>query len=252
MKLHFEKTPRITPSNASTALVDLSLDYVAMCGEGANSRADIIFRKRKENVSMPKTFEELLAALQPEQADLVTKHIAGVEAAKDTVIKGLNEKVETLNGTVETLQKSKPVPADEDVMKSLSPEVQAVFKKQQETIASLMAAQADELAKTRFEKIKAIPCEEATLKEVLKTASPAVYSVLEKAATAITEGLQTAKGRNSDPAFVGTSANDQYDKLEKSARAIMATDSSLSFEQAFTQACIADPDAYGKYVEGVK
>ena len=83
MKLHYSKTPQITPSNAETALVDLSLSAVALCGAGANSRADIILTKGKECKAMPKTFDELLAAMQPEQAEVLKKHIGTIEAAKD-------------------------------------------------------------------------------------------------------------------------------------------------------------------------
>ena len=190
--LHYDKTRRITPSNAQTALVDLSLDAVALCNEGANSRADIIFTKRKESVSMPTNFEELLKALQPEQAGIVTKHIAGVEAAKDAEIGKLNGQIKDLTaektkleGQVAELTKNQKPAAEEDVLKSLSPELQAMFKKQQETISSLVADKAEELAKSRFEKCKAIPCEEAQLKDVLKSASPAVVSILEAAAAAI-------------------------------------------------------------------
>lgn len=258
-KLHYDKTRQITPSNAQTALVDLSLNAVALCNEGSNSRADILLVKsRKEGVNMPKTFEELLKALQPEQADIVTKHIAGVEAAKDEVIKGLNgqvteltSQVTNLTGQVDSLQKSKPT-EQEDVLKSLSPELQAMFKKQQETIDGLLAAQAEDLAKSRFEKCKAIPCEEAELKDVLKSASPAVVAILEKAAAAIEKGAHSAVGADGEPAFVGTSAEDLYGKLEKSARELMAGNEGMTFEKAFTKACEADPATYQKYVKGAK
>ena len=55
-----------------------------------------------------------------------------------------------------------------------------------------------------------------------------------------------------DPAFTGSSANDQYGKLEKSAKDIMAKNAGMTFEKAFAMACDADPDTYKKYVEGVK
>lgn len=258
-RLHYDKTRQLTTPNARTALVDLSLDAVALCNEGANSRADIIFTKRKESTCMPTNFEELLKALQPAQAEIVNKHIAGVEAAKDTEIAKLNDQVKDLTvektkleGQVAELSKSKGTATEEDVLKSLSPEVRALFEKQQQTIASLVADKAEELAKARFEKCKAIPCEEATLKDVLKSASPAVVSVLEAAAAAIEKGLATPAGRDTDPAFTGSSADDQYGKLEKSAKDIMAQNAGITFEKAFTMACDADPTTYKKYVEGVK
>lgn len=254
MKLHYGKTQQLTPSNAQTALVDLSLNAVALCNAGANSRADIILMKGKESEKMPKTFEELLKALQPEQAEILTKHIGEVEAAKDDVIKDLQGQVTGLTAKVEELTKAKPAeaPAQDDVLKGVSPEVQALFAKQQETINGLLAAQAEELAKSRFEKCKAIPCAEDELKSVLKTASPAVVAVLEKAAAAIEASVLTAKGKDADPAFTGTTADDLYDKLDKSAKAIMAANEGMTFEQAFTKACNEDPDTYRKYAEGVR
>ena len=38
----------ITLSNPETALVNLNLNRVALCNEGANSRAHILLTKRKE------------------------------------------------------------------------------------------------------------------------------------------------------------------------------------------------------------
>jgi hypothetical protein len=77
--------PELTRSNPSFALVNLTLDAVALCNEGANSRADILLTKRKESQIMP-TFDELLKELTPESADVVTKHIAAIEAAKMTAM----------------------------------------------------------------------------------------------------------------------------------------------------------------------
>ena len=241
----------LTLSNPEAALVNLSLDAVALCNEGANSRAHILLIKRKEKESMPTSFEELLKALNPEQAEIVNKHIAGVEAAKDGVIKGLNETITTLTGKVETLEKAKPAaPATDDVLKNASPEIKAMVEKLQGTVNSLVAEREEDLAKSRYEKVKALPVEEAELKGVLKSASPAVLTILEKAATAITEGL-AAKGKETPNNFPG-GADDAYNALEKSAKAIMGENTGMTFEQAFTKACEKDPTSYAKYVKGEK
>lgn len=245
-----EKTSRITPSNPSTALVDLRLRAVALCNEGANSRADIIMTKRKENATMPKTYEELLQALQPDQAEILTKHIARITADHEQAVAKLNQTIAELNGKVENLEKAASAPA-EDVTKGMSPEVAELFKRQQATIDQLLADKADSLAAQRFEKCKAIPVAEDELKNVLKTASPAMVTILEKAAAAILDKTHTPEGSSANPEFVGTSADDLYGKLEKSAHEIMKQNTGLSFEQAFTQACSADPETYRKYTEGV-
>lgn len=245
-----EKTDRITPSNPSTALVDLRLRAVALCAEGANSRADIIMSKRKEKATMPNSYEELVQALQPEQAAILTKHIESINAAHTTAVAELNKTISELNDKVEALQKAAPQ-QPEDVTKSMSPEVAELFKKQQATIDQLLADKADALAAQRFAKCKAIPVPEADLKDVLKTASPAMVAVLEKAAAAIVEKTHTPTGSNASPEFTGTSAEEMYGKLEKSAKEIMQQNAGMTFEKAFTQACANDPDTYRKYVEGV-
>jgi len=247
------KTLRITPSNPSTALVDLRLRAVALCNEGANSRADIIMTKRKENATMPKTYEELLQALQPNQAEILTKHIEGIKSQHEQTVAELNKTVAELKGEVESLKKSAPVtttPAD-DVTKSMSPEVAELFKRQQATIDQLLADKAESLAASRFEKCKAIPVAEDELKGVLKTASPAVVAILEKAAAAIVEKSHTPEGSNANPLFVGNTADDLYGKLEKSAKEIMKQSTGMTYEQAFAEACQRDPETYRKYTEEV-
>ena len=247
------KTQRITPSNPSTALVDLRLRAVALCNEGANSRADIIMTKRKENATMPKTYEELLQALQPDQAEILTKHIEGINAQHEQTVAELNKTVTELTSKVEGLEKSASaaVAPAEDVTKGMSPEVAELFKRQQATIDQLLADKAESLAASRFEKCKAIPVAEDELKSVLKTASPAMVAVLEKAAAAIVEKSHTPAGSSANPEFVGSSADDLYGKLEKSAKEIMKQSTGITYEQAFAEACQRDPETYRKYTEEV-
>ncbi len=248
-----EKTQELTRSNPKTALVNLRLNAVALCGEGANSRADIILTKRKETMNMPKSFAELLEALQPAEADLIKNHlaaeVAAAEAAKDAEIGELTKSVTSLQGQVATLEKSKP--AEDAILKGLSPEAKALFAKQQEAIDTLVKARQEETANVLFAKVKAIPCEESVLKSVLSAASPAVVEVLEKAAAAIEKGAMEATGRDGQAEFTGTRQDDYYAKLEKSAKEI-AVAKGCTFEQAFYDACAADPDTYRKYAEGGK
>ena len=107
----------LTQSNPQAALVDLSLSAVALCNEGANSRADILLYKRKETNSMPKTFEELMAALDTDAAAVVTKHIETLRAADQATIKNLQGEVDTLKTAAPAAQ----APAhEEDVLKGAS------------------------------------------------------------------------------------------------------------------------------------
>lgn len=238
----------LTQSNPQAALVDLSLSAVALCNEGANSRADILLYKRKETNSMPKTFEELMAALDTDAADVVNKHIETLRAADQATIKNLQGEVDTLKTAAPAAQ----APAhEEDVLKGASPEVRALFEKMQGTVNQLLAAQAASVVEERYQKCKALPCEEATLREVLKSASPATVSILEAAANAIAEGLHKATGTSASGTIKTGTADEAYAALEKSAKTI-AAEQGITFEKAFTEACQRDPDTYKKYVEGVR
>ena len=238
----------LTQSNPQAALVDLSLSAVALCNEGANSRADILLYKRKETNSMPKTFEELMAALDTDAAAVVTKHIETLRAADQATIKNLQGEVDTLKTAAPAAQ----APAhEEDVLKGASPEIRALFEKMQGQMNQLLAAQEANVVEERYQKCKALPCEEATLREVLKSASPATVSILEAAANAIAEGLHKATGTSASGTIKAGTADEAYAALEKSAKTI-AAEQGITFEKAFTEACQRDPDTYKKYVEGVR
>lgn len=238
----------LTQSNPQAALVDLSLSAVALCNEGANSRADILLYKRKETNSMPKTFEELMAALDTDAAAVVTKHIETLRAADQATIKNLQGEVDTLKTAAPAAQ----APAhEEDVLKGASPEIRALFEKMQGQMNQLLAAQEASVVEERYQKCKALPCEEATLREVLKSASPATVSILEAAANAIAEGLHKATGTSASGTIKAGTADEAYAALEKSAKAI-AAEQGITFEKAFTEACQRDSDTYKKYVEGVR
>lgn len=238
----------LTQSNPQAALVDLSLSAVALCNEGANSRADILLYKRKETNSMPKTFEELMAALDTDAAAVVTKHIETLRAADQATIQNLQGEVNTLKTAAPAAQ----APAhEEDVLKGASPEVRALFEKMQGTVNQLLAAQEASVVEERYQKCKALPCEEAALRDVLKSASPATVSILEAAANAIAEGLHKATGTSASGTIKTGTADEAYAALEKSAKTI-AAEQGITFEKAFTEACQRDPDTYKKYVEGVR
>lgn len=239
----------LTQPNPQAALVDLSLNAVALCNAGANSRADILLFKRKEKKGMPKTFEELLASLEPDAASLVTKHIEGLQA-------GDKQLIGELQGKVETLEKKVQAPAagsetHEDVFKNASPEIKAEVEKMRGQLQQLLDNQAESLVEKRYQLCKAIPVEEAELRDVLKSASPAMVAVLEKAATAISEGLHKATGSDVSGQMQKADADTAYATLEKSAKTI-AAEQGITFEKAFSIACDRDQETYKAYVEGVQ
>lgn len=233
-------------------LIDVSVDKIALCGQGANSRADIVLTKRKENENMPKTFDELLAALTPEQATIVKNHLAALETTKVDEITELNKTIGTLKAEVETLKKSTE-PTKEDILKTASPEMVSYIKSLQETVGTLVADKEEALAKSRFEAVKALPVDEVTLKSILKSASPAVYEVLVKAATAVAEKvLNAGDGKETNGENFAKATDAAYEVLEKAARVLMTKNTSMTFEQAFTEACMADSVTYAKYSKGAK
>lgn len=231
------------------ALVDLSLDAVALCGQGANTRADIILCKRKETKSMPQTFEELMKGLEPDAAALVTKHIEGLQAADQATIGQLQGKISELEKSA--TQTPPPAAQQEDVFKGASPEMMAEIQKMRTALQAMQDQQANDLAEKRYQMCKAIPVEEAKLRDVLKSVSPAALEVLTAAAKAIESTLMKGTGTGVDGVMQTGSANDAYATLEKSAKTIAAAEG-ITFEKAFTEACNRDPATYQKYVEGAR
>lgn len=235
---------KATLPGPQTFLVDLRLDRVDLVHTGSNTRADILLTKGKEQNAMPEDLQSLLGLLKPEQADIVKSALA----AKDTTITELTGKVETLEKAAPPAAATTETPAD-TVLKGASPEIQKMFKSMQATIDTLVERDAENLAKSRYEVVKAIPVEEKELKEIVKTASPAVFAVLEKAAKAIEAKVLAPVGKEGGDEILGEDANAYYAKLEKSAQEIMAKEEGLTSEQAFVKACNADPEAYAKYVK---
>lgn len=237
------------------ALVDLDLDAVALCGAGSNSRADILLTKRREKNSMPKfdTVADLLKSLEPENVTLIEQHIAAEVAKKDTELVSRDATITDLNKQLEAAKAAvtPPAQASADLLKSVPQEVRDEIAKLRGTVTTLIDERNAEIANARFEMCKAIPVPEADLKEVLKTASPAAVTVLEKAAQAISEGLLKSKGKTLDGAFTGSADEAAYNKLSKTATEIMTAES-ISFEAAFLKACERLPDVYGEYQKGVQ
>lgn len=199
---------------------------------------------------MPKTFEELMTGLEPDAASLVTKHIETLQTADKALIGQLQAQVTELEKKVTASAAGSETQPSNDIFKNASPEIKAAFEKMQGQMQQLLDAQAENLVEKRYQLCKAIPVEEAALRDVLKSASPATLAVLEKAATAITEGLMKATGSDVSGTMKGTDADSAYATLEKSAKAI-AAEQGITFEKAFGVACERDPGTYKSYVEGV-
>lgn len=240
-------TPRFT-------LLDMCLDAVALCGQGANSRAHILLSKSMKEGNSKMEINEILSGLSTDAQAVVTKHItdtvdAAVTKAVAEAVAPLNTEIENLKATNKSLEDAKNAkveePAPADFAKSLPDEARKQFEEMQKSIQRLEAEKAESVAKSRFEIVKAIPCEADTLKSVLKTASPEVFDVLVKAAAAIEAGLGDSKAAAGE-GKLDKSADDYYAELETIASNIAKSDN-LSPAQAFTKACEQNPELYKQY-----
>jgi len=244
-----------------TYLVDLELNRVDLVKEGSNSKAHILLNKGKEQSNMPKTYEELVAMLKPEEADVLKAHVDEIEKSanekvcakedelklKDEELAKAKEDNEALTNKVSEIEKAKSEATEEEILKSAPPALQEMIAKVRQQNAELVEREADAIAKTRFEELKAIPCDETELKGILKSASPAVFEVLKKAAVAIeatvlNKGMTGTKGAES-------TIGGAFSKLEKAAKELQEVNKSLTYEQAFTQVMKDKPELYAEYTK---
>lgn len=237
--------------------VDLHLDAVALCAQGANSRADILLTKSMKEGNSEMNYDEIIAGLTPEAQQCVNEHIETVKStAVAAAVSPLNTQITELTATnkslSETIEKSKKdnEPTQEELMKSMPEALRTQFETMQKSIKALEDEKAENLVKSRFEVVKALPVEEATLKSVLKTASAEVFDILTKAAAAVEQGLGVSKGVAGEGPIVASS-DDAYEALEKHATEI-AKSENVTPAVAFTLACDRHPELYAKYVKGAE
>ena len=235
-------------------LVDMNLEAVALCSQGANSRANILLTKSMKEGNSKMGINEILAGLSEEAQATLTKHIEETATAKVTkavedAAAPLNAKIAELEATnkslAENAAKATPSTEPEDFTKSLPEPARKQFEEMQKSLAALQAERAEALAKSRFEVVKAIPCDSNKLKSILKNVDPDVFEVLTKAATAIEEGI----GKSTAAAGEGKldkSTDDYYKELETIADGISKSEG-VSLAKAFTLACERNADLYAKY-----
>lgn len=235
-------------------LVDMNLEAVALCSQGANSRANILLTKSMKEGNSKMGINEILAGLSEEAQATLTKHIeetatANVTKAVEDAVAPLNAKIAELEATnkslAENAAKATQSTEPEDFTKSLPEPARKQFEEMQKSLAALQAERAEALAKSRFEVVKAIPCDSNKLKSILKNVDPDVFEVLTKAATAIEEGI----GKSTAAAGEGKldkSTDDYYKELETIADGISKSEG-VSLAKAFTLACERNADLYAKY-----
>lgn len=253
-------------------ILDLLVDRVDLVDEGANSAAHIKLYKRKETEQVM-NFDEILAKMKPEHREVIESELA---KAKSEVPEDVSTELAKAKGDVETLTtdlakakadldevnvaKSKDQEPDfEEVLKSLDPSVQAVFKslKAQKDAAEEVARQAAEekvtqeaVAKAR--ELKALPVEEGKLVEVMKGITPEVHEILKAANQAMLDsGVLSEVGKSKEQSATNNAGNaaDAWAKIEKAAE-VIAEEEKISKAKAVTKAIRQNPDLYREYLEG--
>ena len=240
-------------------LLDLDIDRVDLCSEGANSAAHIKLYKRKENAEM--NFEEVLAKLKPEHAEVITKAFDDAKAELDSVNDLLaKEKADKETAEKEKeemkdeLEKSKEPPAqtEEDVIKNLDPETQEIFKTMKakaeaaETLAKQMQQEkVQEEAVAKAKELNALPVEQDKLVELVKNMDQEVIEVLKAANKLIVDSdLLKEAGNNAG----GDATLNAWDTIMQKAKAIHEADSSVSVQKAVSQVMVDEPELYEKYL----
>ncbi len=244
-------------------LIDLVVDRVDLVDEGANSAAFIKLYKRKErDVTMD--FNEIIAKLKPEHAEIIQAELAKARTeVPEEVAKELSDTKEELATTKTELEKVKEEvnkskePAQEEnfeeVLKSLDPAVQKVFKSLQsqkeaaEQVAKQLNEQKEEEEAIKKAKtLKALPVEEDKLVQVVKGVSDDVYEILKSAAKVLEESEifeEVGKGKS------GAGSTDAWSKIEKKADEIAKRDS-ITKEKAISVVINENPELYKEYLSG--
>jgi intracellular sulfur oxidation DsrE/DsrF family protein len=243
--------------------MDLVVDRVDLVDEGANSAAFIKLYKRKE-METDMDFNEIISKLKPEHAEIIQAEIAKARAEVPeevaTELSDTREKLEIteteLTKMKEEVKKSKE-PAQEEnfeeVLKSLDPAVQKVFKSLQaqkeaaEQVAKQLKEQKEEeeaIAKAKA--LKALPVEEDKLVQVVKGVSDDVYEILKSAAKVLEESdifEEVGKGKGD----AGTV--DAWSRIEKKAGEIAKRDG-ITVEKAIGVVINENPELYKEYLNG--
>ena len=244
-------------------LMDLVVDRVDLVDEGANSAAFIKLYKRKE-METGMDFNEIISKLKPEHAEVIQEEIAKAKTeVPEEVAKELSDTKEELATTKTELEKVKEEvnkskePAEEEnfeeVIKSLDPAVQKVFKSLQtqkeaaEQVAKQLSEQKEEEEAIKKAKtLKALPVEEDKLVQVVKGVSDDVYEILKSAAKVLEESEifeEVGKGKG------GTGSTDAWSKIEKKADEIAKRDG-ITVEKAIGVVINENPELYKEYLSG--
>lgn len=269
-------------------LLDLEVNRVDLVEEGSNSEAFIKLYKRKESCDNM-TLNEILEKMKPEHAAIfneaitkakeeavtaiteeLTKSKADLEVATSEVTKTKAEldaltvevtktKEDLTKATtdLEAIAKAKADAeknlSEEEVIKSLDPAVQEVFKSMkaqklaaEEVVKNLQEKQLNEEAIAKSKEIQCLPADETKLVEIAKSATAEVFEILKAASKALeTAGIFKSVGTGKEVSG-GTNA---WEKIEKKAEAI-AEEQKVTIQKAIATVIRTEPALYKEYLDG--
>lgn len=284
----------------TTKLKNLVITKVALVDEGSCSAAHIKLYKRKDEGGSQIMNEEELLKLIPEDKRVEAKAViekgktdsatAAKKAAEDAADKGVDDAMENPDGTMkdkkpfakvaakilglnEELAKAK-APAgtlsDDEIMKSVSPEVRAILEKARTQAAAneaiLIKMRDDANASEALAKAKELPnigaAEEELAKsfQEIKKSSPkafeSIFAVL-KAANELIADSDVMKEKGTSTAELSEEAltknkNDAWNQIELKATEIKKGMPTLTQEQAIAKAMKECPELYKKYLDNLK
>lgn len=262
-------------------LEDLVIDRVDLVNEGANSAAFIEVFKRKEQGN-PMDISEILSKMKPEHAEVLQKkfdddasEVSKLRADLEEATSKVSELEAQLGETSEELAKAKntkycecggvinaegtceacgkSVSFDEtEVLKSLPENLREEFLKMrsqkeaaEEQVRKAAEEKAEAEAVAKAATLKALPVEQSTLVDIVKSCDQRVIDVLTTVANAI-DGVVLDEVGKSATKTVDANA---WDKIEAEADKVAERDS-ITKQKAIAVVIKEKPELYREYLNG--
>lgn len=263
-------------------VTNLKVNRVDFVDEGANSAAFIELYKRKESGSMD--FEEILAKMKPEHAEVIRAEIAKQKTSLDDVTAQLttaNQTIDTVSkelGTTKTelevfkakqpcecdgetgddgvckscgCKKAKASVDEAEVLKAMPEQAREMFLKMraqkeaaEETLRKEKVEKQHAEAVIKAASLKSLPVDNAKLIEICKKGDPEVLDVL-TAVNAAIDGVVLKEAGTSG----GTGGTDAWSKIEVKAAEIAKRDN-ITKQRAVGVVIKEFPDLYREYLNG--
>lgn len=269
-------------------LLELEVNRVDLVEEGSNSEAFIKLYKRKESCDNM-TLNEILEKMKPEHAaifneaitkakedavapiteeltkskadlEVATSEVAKIKSELDALTVEVTKTKEDLTKATTDLEAITKAKADaeknlseEEVIKSLDPVVQEVFKSMkaqklaaEEVVKNLQEKQLNNEAIAKSKEIQCLPVDAAKLVEIAKSATTEVFEILKAASKALeTAGIFKPVGSGKET-IGGTGA---WEKIEKKAEAIAELEK-ITIQKAIATVIRTEPALYKEYLDG--